>query len=173
MHVCISCAFLVYWEARSGHWLPWNWGYEQLYAIMLVLGITPRSLGRGTSALHSELSLQPKFLLIILLFNTTFCFYCFTPLWVVKLVSLLCLTDFTHHGATKIHPHWPVLPVFWRLHNTVLRMQGIYCLSIGFVDECFSDFFCLGMVNHPACYELDIPSWVSTFNWVTWRKYTC
>ena len=42
MYECTPCVCLIP-EIRRRHWIPWNWNYRQLWAIMWVLGIEPRS----------------------------------------------------------------------------------------------------------------------------------
>lgn len=41
LYVCVPHAFLTPAEARKGCWIPWDWNYSQLWAVMWVLGIKP------------------------------------------------------------------------------------------------------------------------------------
>lgn len=46
------CVCLVPMEARRGYWIPWDWNYRWLWAVMWVLGVGFGSFTKATSALN-------------------------------------------------------------------------------------------------------------------------
>lgn len=47
------------WEARIGHWIPWNWSYQWLWATMQELGPKPGPSAGEQVLLTTNPSLQP------------------------------------------------------------------------------------------------------------------
>lgn len=60
LHVCVSCTCLVPVEARRWQWIPWNWRYRYLWAMMWVLRIKPRFSVRAKVFQTAEPCLQPS-----------------------------------------------------------------------------------------------------------------
>lgn len=51
LHVCLCTPVcLVPGEAGRRHWIPWNWSYKWLFAMMWVLGTKSRFSGRTANA---------------------------------------------------------------------------------------------------------------------------
>ena len=73
LHICVLCACLVPREVRR-HWVPWNYSYTWLLAVIWVLGINHGSSARAIVLLSTEPSLWPHLVcLFVCLFVCSLC----------------------------------------------------------------------------------------------------